>query len=151
MENARTVLGFGPERQAQPCVIKWGRVGQEVHVWISPEGGGTCPEVGAAGPDLFRGLMGVRRQLYGRGWQLLVAGARRDAWHGTPQHPCSPDHLRVYRNFGAAPSSEVHVLNHERDLQALATSWEEQFLWRQEWENPQSRAWTNTFGASYAR
>lgn len=150
MENTRTVLGFGPERQAQSCVVKWSQVGQEVHVWTSAEGS-SCPEVGAAGADLFRGLMGVRRQLFGHRWMLLVAGARRDAWYGTPEHPCSPDHLRIYPHFGQEPSREGHVLNHERDIWSLATSWEEQFLWHQEWQNPQSRAWANAFGDSHAR
>lgn len=96
----------GGERRIQPASADWEIVNGEVQLWLS----GPFGELGAASVDLFGSLYFLRNKLAEQGYLALVAGARRDAWHGTPLYPCAAHEARLYPVPGREPAdTPVHV------------------------------------------
>lgn len=129
----RTVYMGGPDPESgrhriQVCHIEWSIAGDEVELWAT----GPFGKVGAAGADVFRALFGVRRQLDEKGWQVLCAGARREAWHSMPEYPCGIDQARLYPRFGAGAEDVVDVLATDDNVTLLASP-VEQLMYRDEW------------------
>ncbi|MER7010156.1 hypothetical protein ABT324_01835 [Saccharopolyspora sp. NPDC000359] len=112
----------------------------------------TVPEkepATARGPSLCGCLMRIRDKM--PRVVFMAQGARRDAWWGTPEHPCAVNAVRIYPTFGQPPSPvQVHALDlvPERDLHYLATSSFEQMLYHAEWEGqvpPDADPWSVSF------
>ncbi|MER5390465.1 hypothetical protein [Saccharopolyspora sp. NPDC002686] len=112
---------------------QWQLVNGMVHMRVA------VPEkepVTVQGPTVCGCLMGVRDKL--PRVVFMAQGARRDAWWGTPEHPCAVDEVLIYPAFGQPPlPTRQPALGFlpEKDLGFLATSSAEQMMYRAEWED----------------
>lgn len=119
------VLAYGPDetgtRSLREAGVRWGVVQQQYQAWALP----PLPDVAAQAPSLFDAVFGLRHQLQhrGEGWVLLIAGARRDAWW--PGVECASTHVWIYPD-GHTPQYQVHALNYEDEVQALALQVQQQ-------------------------
>lgn len=141
------IFAYGPaphdsgQRTVHNGLAQWTLVGGHVRLWCALPG----TTVGAKGTDVFRALIGARTQLEEQDWMLLVKGARHDAWHSTPEHPCPLDEAMLYPDFGRPPVQRIHVLDAEPDVEFLAHTAVEQLMYRDEWAGttpPGQLTWT---------
>ncbi|GAA3355536.1 hypothetical protein [Saccharopolyspora gregorii] len=150
--NERGVYVIGPspndreQTEVQQTTVSWFRTDDgDVQLTLAGPTGG---ELAATGRDVFTALLVIREALHDRGWRVLVNAARKEAWGGTPEHPCGLAHVRIYPTLTGPPANDpVDALDMPDDPALVGSgSVIEQMLWHDEWAGttePGALTWTD--------
>ncbi|MCA1188887.1 MULTISPECIES: hypothetical protein [unclassified Saccharopolyspora] len=151
-ENTRSIHVAGPlpddpdAMTIQRAELSW-FLADDGRVQMTMVGPPPDSDITVKAPDVFAALLAIREMLHDDGWRVLVNAARREAWGGTPEHPCGLAQVRIYPSLTGPPAADPVDALDMPDDPALVRSGSviEQTLWHKEWAGtipPDGLTWT---------